>query len=97
EEHGERVRHWFQEKKAGWDAVLADPQMPARSTVLEQTHNAIDRQLFAMQGQPFQHVPLLSYLVISFGRSHATHMEVTTMLLATIFAPFVQERPICVM
>src|SRR5438093_13147796 len=33
EEHGERVRNWFQEKKAGWYAVLADPQMPAMSTV----------------------------------------------------------------
>src|SRR5438874_3605506 len=29
EEHGERVRHWFQNKKAGWYAVLEDPQMPA--------------------------------------------------------------------
>jgi hypothetical protein len=29
QEHGERVRHWFQEKKAGWYAVLADPQRPA--------------------------------------------------------------------
>src|SRR5919201_1890441 len=26
--NGERVRRWFQEKKAGWYAVLADPQMP---------------------------------------------------------------------
>src|SRR4030095_6742679 len=34
EEHGERVRHWFQDKKAGRYAVLADPQMPAMSTVL---------------------------------------------------------------
>jgi hypothetical protein len=50
EEHGERVRHWFQEKKAGWYAVLADPQMPAMSTVLDQAHNAIDRKLFAMKG-----------------------------------------------
>jgi len=50
EEHGERVRNWFQEKKAGWYAVLADPQMPARSTVLDQAHNAIDRKLFAMKG-----------------------------------------------
>ena len=23
-----RVRRWFQDKKAGWYAVLADPQMP---------------------------------------------------------------------
>ena len=50
EEHGERVRHWFQEKKAGWYAVLADPQMPAMSTVLDHAHNAIDRKLFAMKG-----------------------------------------------
>src|SRR5499425_2995668 len=29
EAHGERVRRWFQDKKAGWYAVLEDPQMPA--------------------------------------------------------------------
>src|SRR6267142_5731127 len=50
EAHGERVRHWFQNKKAGWYTVLADPQMPAMSTVLDQAHNAIDRKLFAMKG-----------------------------------------------
>src|SRR4029453_4819185 len=50
EEHGARVRNWFQEKKAGWYAVLADPKMPAMSTVLDQAHNAIDRKLFAMKG-----------------------------------------------
>jgi hypothetical protein len=50
EVHGERVRHWFKAKKAGWYAVLADPQMPAMSTVLDQAHNAIDRKLFAMKG-----------------------------------------------
>ena len=50
EDHGERVRHGFQDKKAGWYAVLADPQMPAMSTVLDQAHNAIDRKLFAMKG-----------------------------------------------
>src|SRR5712671_2918971 len=49
-EHGERVRSWFQAKKAGWYTVLADPQMPAMSTVLDQAHNAIDRKLFAMKG-----------------------------------------------
>jgi hypothetical protein len=49
-EHGERVRHWFQGKKAGWYAVLEDPQMPASSTLLDQAHNAIDRKLFAMKG-----------------------------------------------
>ena len=50
EEHGERVRSWFQAKKAGWYTVLADPQMPAMSTVLDQAHNAIDRKLFMMKG-----------------------------------------------
>ncbi len=50
EEHGERVRHWFQDKKAGWYAVLEDPKMPAMSTLLDQAHNAIDRKLFNMKG-----------------------------------------------
>jgi hypothetical protein len=48
--NGERVRRWFQDKKAGWYAVLADPQMPATSTLLDQAHNAIDRKLFMMKG-----------------------------------------------
>jgi hypothetical protein len=48
--NGERVRRWFQEKKAGWYAVLTDPQMPATSTLLDQAHNAIERKLFAMKG-----------------------------------------------
>jgi hypothetical protein len=48
--NGERVRRWFQNKKAGWYAVLADPQMPATSTLLDQAHNAIDRKLFMMKG-----------------------------------------------
>src|SRR5262245_60985506 len=26
--NGARVRRWFQDKKAGWYTVLADPQMP---------------------------------------------------------------------
>ena len=48
--NGARVRRWFQDKKAGWYAVLADPQMPVTSTLLEQAHNAIERKLFAMKG-----------------------------------------------
>ncbi|HZC03085.1 MAG TPA: hypothetical protein VE844_17530 [Gammaproteobacteria bacterium] len=48
--NGERVRRWFQEKKAGWYAVLADSQMPVTSTPLDQAHNAIDRKLFMMKG-----------------------------------------------
>jgi hypothetical protein len=48
--NGERVRRWFQEKKTGWYTVLADPQMPVTSTLLDQAHNAIERKLFAMKG-----------------------------------------------
>ena len=48
--NGKRVRHWFQEKKAGWYAVREDSQMPVSSTLLDQAHNAIERKLFAMKG-----------------------------------------------
>jgi len=48
--NGQRVRQWFQDKKAGWYAVLEDPQMPATSTLLDQAHNAMDRKLFMMKG-----------------------------------------------
>jgi hypothetical protein len=48
--NGERVQRWMQEKKAGWYAVLADPQMPVTSALLDQAHNAIERKLFAMKG-----------------------------------------------
>ena len=30
--------------------VLADPQMPVTSTLLDQAHNAIERKLFVMKG-----------------------------------------------
>src|SRR5499427_7408662 len=48
--NGERVRRWMQDKKAGWYAVLTDPQMPVTSTLLDQAHNALERKLFAMKG-----------------------------------------------
>jgi hypothetical protein len=48
--NGARVRRWFQEKKAGWYAVLEDSCMPVTSTLLDQAHNAIDRKLFMMKG-----------------------------------------------
>ena len=48
--NGERVRRWFRDKKAGWYVVLAAPQMPVTSTLLDQAHNAIDRKLFMMKG-----------------------------------------------
>src|SRR5262245_1891931 len=46
--NGERVRRWVQEKKAGWYAVLADPQMPVTSKVLDQAHISIERKLCMM-------------------------------------------------
>src|SRR5229473_3261643 len=67
EEHGERVRNWFEDKKSGWYAVLEDPQMPAMSTVLDQAHNAIDRKLFMMKG--FHH-PSGSQTVFLTGLAH---------------------------
>jgi hypothetical protein len=48
--NGQRVRQWFQDKKAGWYTVLADPRMPVTSALLDQAHNAIDRKLFMMKG-----------------------------------------------
>ena len=48
--NGARVRRWMQGKKAGWYAVLADPQMPVTSTLLDQAHNTLERKLFAMKG-----------------------------------------------
>jgi hypothetical protein len=65
--NGKRVRHWFQDKKAGWYAVLEDPQMPVTSTLLDQAHNAIERKLFAMKG--FHH-PSGSQQVFLTGLAH---------------------------
>jgi hypothetical protein len=47
--NGKRVRQWFQDKKAGWYVVLANPQMPVTSTLLDQAHNAINRKLLMMK------------------------------------------------
>jgi hypothetical protein len=65
--NGARVRRWVQEKKAGWYAVLADPQMPVTSTLLDQAHNAIERKLFAMKG--FHH-PKGSHQAFLTGLAH---------------------------
>jgi len=65
--NGERVRRWFQAKKAGWYAVLEDPQMPVTSTLLDQAHNAIDRKLFMMKG--FHH-PKESQQAFLTGLAH---------------------------
>src|SRR5262245_28008697 len=67
EANGKRVRQWFQAKKAGWYAVLADPQMPVTSTLLDQTHNAIERKPFAMKR--FHH-PEGSQQAFLTGRAH---------------------------
>jgi hypothetical protein len=65
--NGERVRRWFQAKKAGWYAVLADPQMPVTSTLLDQAHNTLERKLFAMKG--FHH-PRGSQRAFLIGLAH---------------------------
>jgi hypothetical protein len=65
--NGQRVQHWFQDKKTGWYAVLADPQMPVTSTLLDQAHNAIERKLFAMKG--FHH-PTGSQQTFLTGLAH---------------------------
>jgi len=65
--NGERVRRWFQDKKAGWYAVLEDPRMPVTSTLLDQAHNAIERKLFAMKG--FHH-PGGNQQVFLIGLAH---------------------------
>lgn len=48
--NGDHVRHWIQQKKAGWYSLLADPFMPTTTTFLDQAHNALDRKLFMMKG-----------------------------------------------
>jgi hypothetical protein len=65
--NGQRVRQWFQDKKAGWYTVLADPRMPVTSTWLDQAHNAMDRKLFMMKG--FHH-PKGSQQVFLRGLAH---------------------------
>ncbi len=65
--NGKRVRQWFQEKKAGWYTVLADPRMPGTSALLDQAHNAIDRKLFMMKA--FHH-PQGSQQVFLRGLAH---------------------------
>jgi hypothetical protein len=52
EANSNRVRQWFQDKKAGWYAVLADPRMPVTSTLLDQAHNAIEREIIRDEGVP---------------------------------------------
>jgi hypothetical protein len=69
--NGARVRRWFQEKKAGWYAVLADPQMPVTSTLVDQAHNAIDRKLFMMKG--FHH-PGGSQQAFLTGLAHLSNL-----------------------
>src|SRR6516165_5209437 len=70
--NGERVRRWFQDKKTGWYAVLADPQMPVTSTLLDQAHNAIERKLFMMKG--FHH-PKGSQQAVLTGLAHLYNLN----------------------
>jgi hypothetical protein len=65
--NGARVRRWVQEKKAGWYAVLAGPQRPVTSTLLDQAHKTIERKLFAMKGV---HHPAGSQQAFLTGLAH---------------------------
>src|SRR5262249_42847723 len=65
--NGARVRRWVQNKKAGWEAGLTEPQMAVDSTLLDQVHNAINRKLFAMKG--FHH-PRGSQAAFLTGLAH---------------------------
>src|SRR5262249_41931282 len=64
---GARVRRWVQEKKAGWYAVLAAPQMPVTSMLLDQAQNAIERKLCMLKG--FHH-PKGSHQAFLTGLAH---------------------------
>ena len=48
------------------------------------------------RAQPFQYVPVFC-TVLPPREEDAAYLEVTAMLLETVFAPFITERPICVM
>jgi len=50
EENGQRVRRWIQRKKAGWQVLFADANIPFSTTLIDPAHNAIDRKLFMMKG-----------------------------------------------
>jgi hypothetical protein len=69
--NGERVRRWVPDNKAGGSAVLADPQMPMTSPLLDQAHNAIERKLLAMKG--FHH-PGGSQQAFLTGLAHLYHL-----------------------
>ncbi len=53
-------------------------------------------QVGGVKAQPFQYVPVFC-TVLPPGEEEASYLEVTAMLLDTVFAPFIKERPICVM
>ena len=50
EENGERVRRWIARKKAGWQVLFSDTNIPRTTTLIDQIHNVMDRKLFMMKG-----------------------------------------------
>jgi hypothetical protein len=71
EANGNRMCQWFQDQKAGWYAVLEDPQMPVTSPLLDQAHTTIERKLFAMKG--FHH-PGASQQAFRTGLAHLSNL-----------------------
>lgn len=69
--NGPRVRRGGQDTQAGWEAVLAAPQMPVTSTLLDQAPHAIARQLFA---RPGLHHPGGHHQALRTGRAHRSNV-----------------------
>jgi hypothetical protein len=49
-EIGTAIKEWIGRKPEGWFELIRHPQMPSTTTLLDQAHNALDRQLIAMKG-----------------------------------------------
>ena len=49
-DNGQRVGRWIERKKAGWQVLFEDANIPRTTTSIDQIHNAMDRKLFMMKG-----------------------------------------------
>ena len=49
EDTGKTSRTWITQKKAGWYALIHNPNIPTTSTLLDQVHNTLERKLFMMK------------------------------------------------
>lgn len=49
QDNGQTIRTWITQKKAGWYALIHNPNIPTTSTLLDQVHNTLERKLFMMK------------------------------------------------